>query len=94
MEFIIWDPATSTKTDADILLSLEWPDSAGCTGARYKVIEAEGQKVLIAGEYDGQIHIYNVGAMNKSKTLADNSVEQFKPTRVSITKSQLPKNGK
>jgi tricorn protease-like protein len=85
MEFIIWDPTKSTKTDADILLSLEWPDSAGCTGVRYKVIEAEGQKVLIAGEYDGQIHIYNVGGMKKSKTLSDNSVEQMKATRVRNT---------
>ncbi|KAG2235955.1 hypothetical protein INT48_004285 [Thamnidium elegans] len=82
MEFIIWDREKSTKTDADILLSLEWPDSAGCTGSRYKVIEAEGQKVLIAGEYDGQVCIYNVGEMKKSKTLADNSVEQFKPTKI------------
>lgn len=66
-------------------MSLEWPDSAGCTGSRYKVIEAEGQKVLIAGEYDGQVCIYNVGEMKKSKTLADNSVEQFKPTKVRPT---------
>lgn len=83
MEFIIWDKQKSTKTDADILLSLEWPDSAGCTGVRYKVIESGGQKVLIAGEYDGQVYIYNIGQMKKSKTLSDNSVEQFKPSKVS-----------
>ncbi|KAI9335222.1 WD40-repeat-containing domain protein [Pilaira anomala] len=82
MEFIIWDQQKSTKTDADILLSLEWPDSAGCTGVRYKVIESEGQKVLIAGEYDGQVYIYNIGEMKKSKTLSDNSVEQFKPSKM------------
>lgn len=83
MEFIIWDPVKSTKSDADIMVALEWPDSAGCTGARYKVIESEGQKILIAGEYDGQVYIYNVGNMENSKTLSDGSLEQYKPTRVS-----------
>lgn len=82
MEFIIWDPVKSTKSDADIMVALEWPDSAGCTGARYKVIESEGQKILIAGEYDGQVYIYNVGNMKNSKTLSDGSLEQYKPTRM------------
>lgn len=87
MEFIIWDPVKSTKSDAEITVALEWPDSAGCTGARYKVIEAEGQKVLIAGEYDGQVYIYNVGNMKNSNTLSDGSLEQCKPTRVRTYKA-------
>lgn len=85
MEFIIWDPNSSTKKDADILLSLAWPDSQNCTGVRFKVIEKEGQKVLIAGEYDGRIYIYNIGDMKQRKKLADNSVEQEEPTRVSLS---------
>jgi hypothetical protein len=75
MEFIVWDPAK--------------PDSAGCTGVRYKVIEAEGQKVLFAGEYDGQIYIYNMGDLKASRTLSDNSKEQHQPTRVSSIKMEL-----
>ncbi|KAI7873331.1 WD40-repeat-containing domain protein [Mucor mucedo] len=82
MEFIVWNPEKSTETDADIQLSLAWPDSKECTGVRYKVIEAEGQKVLVAGEYDGQVYIYDVGNSKKSKTLADNSVEKSEPTRI------------
>jgi hypothetical protein len=83
MEFIIWDPAKSTKKDVDIITSLTWPESQNCTGVRFKVIEAEGQKVLLAGEYDGQIYIYNVGDMKRSKILDDDTVEQFKPEKVS-----------
>lgn len=82
MEFIVWNPEKSTETDADIQLSLSWPDSKDCTGVRYKVVEAEGQKVLIAGEYDGQVYIYDVGNSKKSKTLSDNSLEKSEPTRV------------
>ncbi|KAI9487388.1 MAG: WD40-repeat-containing domain protein [Benjaminiella poitrasii] len=82
MEIIIWDPKKSTKYDASIEKSLEWPESAGCTGVKYKVIEKEGQKVLFAGDYDGQIRIYNIGDGKKSKTLGDNSKEQFPPTRI------------
>ncbi|KAI7898927.1 WD40-repeat-containing domain protein [Cokeromyces recurvatus] len=39
MEIIIWDPKKSTKDDASIDISLEWPESAECTGLKYKVIE-------------------------------------------------------
>lgn len=84
MEFIVWNPEKSTDTDAEIIMSLAWPDSAGCTGVRYKVIESEGQKVLIGGEYDGQVYIYDVGVNKKSKTLSDNSLEKFEPTKVSL----------
>lgn len=40
------------------------------------------QKALIAGEYEGQIYIYNIGNGQKSKTLDDNSKEQFEPSKV------------
>lgn len=84
MEIIIWDPVESTRTDAKIEMSLDWPDAADCTGLRFKLIEKEGEKVLIAGEYDGQICIYNIGNGQKSKTLSDGSKAQFKPNRVSL----------
>ena len=84
MEIILWDPSNSTKTDANILISLEWPDSQDCTGARFKLIEAQGQKVLLAGDYEGQVYIYDVGTMKKSKTLTDNSLEQMRPNRVKL----------
>ncbi|KAG2192389.1 hypothetical protein INT46_008926 [Mucor plumbeus] len=82
MEIIIWDPVESTRTDAKIEMSLDWPDAADCTGLRFKLIEKEGEKVLIAGEYDGQICIYNIGNGQKSKTLSDGSKAQFKPNRI------------
>ncbi|CEP10298.1 hypothetical protein [Parasitella parasitica] len=82
MEILVWDPIGSTRTDANIRMSLDWPDAADCTGLRFKIIEKDEQKVLIAGEYDGQIYIYNIGNGRKSKTLADNSKEQFKPDRI------------
>lgn len=84
MEILVWDPANSTRTDADIKLSLDWPDAADCTGLKFKVIEAAGQKVLLAGDYDGQIFIYDIGNQKESKTLEDGSKEQFKPKRVSM----------
>ncbi|KAI8642933.1 WD40-repeat-containing domain protein [Parasitella parasitica] len=82
MEILVWDPVGSTRTDANIEMSLDWPDAADCTGLRFRVIEKNGQKVLLAGEYDGQIFIYNIGNGRKSKTLADNSKEQFTPDRI------------
>lgn len=39
MEIIVWDPAKSKVKDAEIEMSLSWPDSADCTGLRFKVIE-------------------------------------------------------
>ncbi|KAG1086608.1 hypothetical protein G6F42_020919 [Rhizopus arrhizus] len=83
MEILVWDPANSTTIDADIIMSLDWPDAADCTGLKFKVIEAEGEKVLLAGDYDGQIYIYDIGNGKKSRTLKDGSKEQFKPKRVS-----------
>ncbi|KAL7317855.1 hypothetical protein PS15m_004160 [Mucor circinelloides] len=82
MEILVWDPANSTTTDADIIMSLDWPDAADCTGLKFKVIEAEGEKVLLAGDYDGQIYIYDIGNGKKSRTLKDGSKEQFKPKRI------------
>ncbi|KAK4520265.1 uncharacterized protein ATC70_008398 [Mucor velutinosus] len=82
MEILVWDPANSTRTDADIKLSLDWPDAADCTGLKFKVIEAAGQKVLLAGDYDGQIYIYDIGNEKESKTLEDGSKEQFEPNRI------------
>lgn len=82
MEILVWDPANSTKTDADIKLSLSWPDAADCTGLKFKVIEAAREKVLLAGDYDGQIFIYDIGNQKVSKTLQDGSKEQFEPQRI------------
>lgn len=83
MEILVWNPANSTRSDADIKLSLDWPDAADCTGLKFKVVESAGQKVLIAGDYDGQVYIYDIGNGKESKTLEDGSKEQFKPNRVS-----------
>ncbi|KAI8062353.1 WD40-repeat-containing domain protein [Gilbertella persicaria] len=41
-EIILWDPAKSTQKDAEVEKSFDWPDSAECTGLRFKVIEKEG----------------------------------------------------
>jgi uncharacterized protein YqfB (UPF0267 family) len=40
---------------------------------------------LIAGEYEGQIYIYDIGSGKKSKTLDDNSKELFEPSKVMYT---------
>lgn len=82
-EIIVWDPKKSTKKDAKILMSLEWPESDGSTGLRMKVYEKKGQKILVAGDYDGEIRVFNIGDGKISKTLADKSLEQFKPDNVS-----------
>ena len=42
-----------------------------------------GQKVLLAGDYEGDIHIFNVGDGQKSRTLPDNTKELFRPVNVS-----------
>lgn len=36
----------------------------------------------MAGDYDGQIRLYNFGDGKLSKTLEDNSKEMFQPTKV------------
>ena len=42
-ETLVWDPKKSTKTDADIAISLEWPDSENHAGLRMKVFEQRGK---------------------------------------------------
>ncbi|KAI9490785.1 WD40-repeat-containing domain protein [Zychaea mexicana] len=81
-ETLIWNPKTSTKTDADISISLGWPDSNDHAGLRFKVVEKQGDKVLLAGDYEGQIRIFNIGDGRKSRTLEDGTKEMFKPTKV------------
>ncbi|KAI8086452.1 uncharacterized protein BX664DRAFT_264707 [Halteromyces radiatus] len=44
MEVLMWNPKTSTKTDADIYLSLDWPESDDCTGLRFCIVEKDGRK--------------------------------------------------
>jgi hypothetical protein len=39
MEIILWDPVKSSVKDAEIDISLDWPDSGDCTGLRFKVVE-------------------------------------------------------
>ncbi|ORZ10117.1 WD40-repeat-containing domain protein [Absidia repens] len=82
MEILLWNPMTSTKTDADIHLSLEWPDSDDCTGMRFSIMEKDGQKLLLGGDHDGDIRLYNIGDGKCSKTLEDGSKELFQPMKV------------
>ncbi|KAI7860536.1 WD40-repeat-containing domain protein [Circinella umbellata] len=82
-ETLVWDPKKSTQTDADIAISLEWPDSENHAGLRMKVVEQQGEKVLLAGDYKGQIRIFNIGNDRKSRTLDDGTKERFPPTKVS-----------
>ncbi|OBZ82107.1 hypothetical protein A0J61_09843, partial [Choanephora cucurbitarum] len=82
LEILLWNPDESTPKDAEIEKSFDWPDSAECTGLRFKVVEREDTKALIAGEYEGQIHIYNISDGKKSKMLDDGSMELFHPTTV------------
>ncbi|KAI8148280.1 WD40-repeat-containing domain protein [Fennellomyces sp. T-0311] len=44
-ESLIWRPKTSTKNDADIAISLEWPDSKDHAGLRFKVVEKYGNNL-------------------------------------------------
>ncbi|KAG2226260.1 hypothetical protein INT45_005932 [Circinella minor] len=81
-ETLIWDPKKSTKTDAEIAISLEWPDSENHVGLRMKVVEQRGEKVLLAGDYKGQIRIFNIGNDRKSRTLEDGTKEMFPPTKI------------
>ncbi|CEG74547.1 hypothetical protein RMATCC62417_09742 [Rhizopus microsporus] len=82
LEIVIWDLAKSTPKDIEIYKSLKWPDSDGSTGLRFKVIEKNGQKILLAGDYEGDIHIFNVGDGQKSRTLPDNTKELFRPVNI------------
>ncbi|CAO3589628.1 unnamed protein product [Absidia cylindrospora] len=82
MEILLWNPMTSTKTDADIHLSLEWPESDDCTGMRFSILEKDGQKLLLGGDHDGDIRLYNIGDGKSSKTLEDGSKELFQPMKV------------
>ncbi|KAI8997508.1 WD40-repeat-containing domain protein [Pilobolus umbonatus] len=82
MEIIVWDRLKSSKSDSDIITSFVWPDSADCTGLRFKVYESNGRKVLVAGNYEGQILIYDIGNAKTSRTLEDGSKELFGPLRV------------
>ncbi|KAI8991260.1 WD40-repeat-containing domain protein [Mycotypha africana] len=82
MEIIVWNPTKSTTTDGDIHMSLEWPDAAGSSGLRFKVIEQDNQKVLVGGDYEGGLRIYNIGQGKRSKVLDDGSLEQFEPVKV------------
>ncbi|CAO3677911.1 unnamed protein product [Rhizopus stolonifer] len=81
-EIVIWNAEKSKPDDIDIYKSLNWPDACGSTGLRYKMIEQNNQKVLIAGDYDGNVHLFDVGDGVKSKTLPDNSKEILDPFKV------------
>ncbi|KAI8875136.1 WD40 repeat-like protein [Backusella circina FSU 941] len=81
-EIIVWDPTKSTKKDSEILKSLEWPESDESTGLRMKVYEKKDEKILVAGDYDGEIKVFNIGDGKRSKLLDDNSLEQFKPDNI------------
>lgn len=41
-EILVWKYKSSTKKDADIAISLEWPESVDEVGLRFKVIEKHG----------------------------------------------------
>jgi hypothetical protein len=43
MEIVVWNLANSTPEDIDIYKSLDWPESDGRTGLRFKVIEKNGK---------------------------------------------------
>ena len=44
----------------------------------------KGDKVLLAGDYEGQIRIFNIGNDRKSRTLDDGTKEMFPPTKVKL----------
>ncbi|KAF7724104.1 hypothetical protein EC973_001288 [Apophysomyces ossiformis] len=83
-EILVWNPKTSSKTDADIVMSLMWPDADDVAGVRFKVLERSNEKAIIAGDYEGQIHIFNIGDGKKSKTLEDGTKERFPATKAVI----------
>ncbi|KAG1150323.1 hypothetical protein G6F37_001942 [Rhizopus arrhizus] len=82
MEIVVWNLRKSTPNDIEIHKSLSWPDAQDCTGLRYKVIELNNQKVLIAGDYEGNIRIFNIGDGIESETLPDGSKEIFEPIQI------------
>ncbi|KAI8338406.1 WD40-repeat-containing domain protein [Chlamydoabsidia padenii] len=82
MEVLLWNPMTSTATDSDILLSMDWPESDDCTGLRFSIVEKDGQKLFLGGDYDGDIRLYNIGDGKVSRTLKDGSKEIFEPLKV------------
>lgn len=43
-EILVWKHKSSTKNDADIAISLEWPESVDEVGLRFKVIERHGTR--------------------------------------------------
>ncbi|CAO3622900.1 unnamed protein product [Cunninghamella echinulata] len=90
MEILIWDPDTSKQTDADIILSLDWPDNEENTGLRFCIIEENGQKILLSGDYEGGIRIFDIGDGKTSKTLEDGSKEKYESFK--ILKHPLSKN--
>ncbi|KAG1438418.1 hypothetical protein G6F56_012643 [Rhizopus delemar] len=81
MEIVVWDPKKSTLDDIEIYKSFDWPESFDIKGSRFKVMEKNGLKVLIAGDYEGNIHIFDIDNV-RSKTLSDNSKEVMNPTRI------------
>ncbi|KAI9277793.1 WD40-repeat-containing domain protein [Sporodiniella umbellata] len=81
MEIVIWNSQKSTIDDIEIYKSFDWPESNGINGLRFKVIEKQGQKVMIAGDYEGKIHIFNIDN-EASRTLSDNSKEIISPAKI------------
>ncbi|KAG0194845.1 Leucine-rich repeats and WD repeat domain-containing protein 1 [Apophysomyces sp. BC1034] len=81
-EILVWNPQKSTKTDADIVMSLMWPDADDIAGVRFKVFERSNQKAVVAGDYEGQIHVFDIGNGRKSKTLEDGTKERFPATKI------------
>ncbi|CAO3645081.1 unnamed protein product [Cunninghamella blakesleeana] len=82
LEILIWDPNSSTKSDADIFLSLNWPDNEENTGLRFCVVEDDDQKLLVSGDYEGGIRIFDIGDGKISKTLRDGSKEKYEPSKI------------
>ncbi|RUP52328.1 hypothetical protein BC936DRAFT_147575 [Jimgerdemannia flammicorona] len=79
-EIMVWDPRTSTPTDAAIRCLLHWP-ICDTFCLKFRVVEGEGERVLVAGDCEGKIRIYNVGDLRHSQTLPNESKEMFDPDK-------------
>ncbi|KAL0089336.1 WD40-repeat-containing domain protein [Phycomyces blakesleeanus] len=81
-EIIAWNPVTSTQEDANIIKALEWPKAGDKINLRFKVIERYDRKILIGGDYDGNIHMFDLSDGKRSQTLENGVKEQLKPAKI------------
>ncbi|KAI8067127.1 WD40-repeat-containing domain protein [Gongronella butleri] len=66
-KFTIWDPSTSKKAAPDVRRVLDYSGTNQSSGLRFTLIEQQGQKMLLSGDDQGDLRVYDLTAPKTGK---------------------------